>query len=84
MSDYPGVEYENERDVMAEREDRYTNPQGEEPAVDLKQIRAIALNTAASTLEFNNPEDLINAAKAFEDFIVNGAVPGPPDDADRP
>ena len=74
MNDYPGVSYEHERDVLAER--------GTEPPKvtvpdesDKVRVRTFAANLAAEALALNNEgpvgvSDIIKGAAELEAYIL--------------
>lgn len=78
-ADYPGVDMENERDVLMDRQTAESGGQTMftaaevEAIIEDRNLRAAALQAAMAT----NPltaTDLINAAKQVEEYLRNGAT----------
>ncbi len=74
---FPGVAYENERDVMAERAAglkentiQYVNPN------DVFS-RMQAVGTAINLPGLTSVEDLLSAAETIRLYVVEGPTPGP-------
>lgn len=81
QSDYPGVEYKSERDVLVEGSSEsmseYQTRYDASAEYQKQQLRAAALEAAVQTR--NGTEsviDIITNAKALEDYLIHGTLPG--------